>query len=213
MYANIPTYRPYFNVRNYIDIVSIIMAAIVNNDSNEPKEQYLYIDVGTKVWVKSVRHAYILCDVVSVNREENKVRIHSDVENAGAIVPFSDTAPFDTSHNILYDDCCQLNLLHEAPLLNLLKCRYKNDLNTNIYTWCGDVLICVNPYKIIPHDYDIPGKMEEEHTSKLQKPHPYAVASSVLEALSVNQTGQSIIVNGESGAGKTEAVKSMMRYL
>ena len=174
---------------------------------------YLYIDVGTRVWVKSQHHGYILCIVVEVNQTEQRVKIRNDQENAMATVDFSDTAPYDISHSLLYDDCCQLNLLHEAPLLNLLKSRFEHKVTTNIYTWCGDVLICLNPYKYIPHEYDIPGKIEEEHNSQLKKPHPYAVASKVLETLSTNGRGQSIIVNGESGAGKTEAVKSMMKYL
>ncbi len=150
---------------------------------------------------------------MEVNQTEQRVKIRNDQENGMATVDFSDTAPYDISHSLLYDDCCQLNLLHEAPLLNLLKSRFEHKVTTNIYTWCGDVLICLNPYKYIPHEYDIPGKIEEEHNSQLKKPHPYAVASKVLETLSTNGRGQSIIVNGESGAGKTEAVKSMMKYL
>ena len=175
------------------------------------EKRYVYLDVGAKVWIKSPRHAYVLCDVVDVNRVEKTAKVSNAMESAQAVVPFSDTAPFDASHTLLYDDCCEINLLHEAPLIHLLKRRFEDKDATSICTWCGDVLISINPYKHVPHEYDIPGKMEEEHTSKLRKPHPYAVASKVLEKLSVEGNGQSIIVNGESGAGKTELVKILMR--
>jgi len=45
-----------------------------------------------------------------------------------------------------------MNNLHEAPLLHLLLRRYRDD---EIYTFTGDVLISINPYKTLPHLYEV----------------------------------------------------------
>lgn len=50
-------------------------------------------------------------------------------------------------------DAAKLNSLHEAALLSLLHTRFVND---DIYTYTGDVLISVNPYKTIPLLYSMP---------------------------------------------------------
>lgn len=50
-------------------------------------------------------------------------------------------------------DAAKLNSLHEAALLSLLHTRFAND---DIYTYTGDVLISVNPYKTIPLLYSMP---------------------------------------------------------
>lgn len=50
-------------------------------------------------------------------------------------------------------DAAKLNSLHEAALLSLLHTRFEND---DIYTYTGDVLISVNPYKTIPLLYSMP---------------------------------------------------------
>lgn len=50
-------------------------------------------------------------------------------------------------------DAAKLNSLHEAALLSLLHTRFAND---DIYTYTGDVLISVNPYKNIPLLYTMP---------------------------------------------------------
>lgn len=50
-------------------------------------------------------------------------------------------------------DAAKLNSLHEAALLSLLHTRFAND---DIYTYTGDVLISVNPYKTIPLLYTMP---------------------------------------------------------
>ncbi len=56
------------------------------------------------------------------------------------------TCVLDASHLIDLDNLCSMNNLHEAPLLDILRRRFKKDL---IYTFTGDVLISVNPYHII----------------------------------------------------------------
>ncbi len=68
-------------------------------------------------------------------------------------VPVSETHPSDPSHMLDNDDIAQMNNMHEGPLLALLHRRYTVD---GIYTFTGDILISINPYKGIPGLYTIP---------------------------------------------------------
>lgn len=98
--------------------------------------------------------------------------------------------------------------------LNTIKRRYIHE--RAIYTWCGIALVAVNPYQ----EQDIYGDQAVEtyhsasHSVYLQlDPHIYAVTEDAYSKLERNLKDQSIIVSGESGAGKTVSAKHAMRYL
>eukprot|EP00966_Prymnesium_polylepis_P181004 4192512-Prymnesium_polylepis.1 len=57
----------------------------------------------------------------------------------------------DPSHDKDLEDAGQMSDLHEAALLKLLARRFAAD---KIYTWTGDILLSVNPYREIPGLYD-----------------------------------------------------------
>lgn len=122
--------------------------------------------------------------------------------------------------NTDFDDAAKINNLHEAPLLFVLLRRY-ND--RKIYTNCSDVLISVNPYRHIDGLYG-EEVMEMVATSKNPSPHVYCIAHNAYTTMVKQNAGgegslrstkrnQSVIISGESGAGKTEASKHVMRYL
>jgi myosin heavy subunit len=131
----------------------------------------------------------------------------------------------DPTHFDDLEDLCTMNHLHEAPLLDCLRRRFLAD---KIYTTTGDVLISINPYKRIPGLYeapltylDTPDDGEVDKTAS--RPHVYKIANfalvellygkkSALEGLAAPRN-QSIVVSGESGAGKTEASKYVMNFL
>ncbi|KAF4711796.1 Myosin VIIA, partial [Perkinsus olseni] len=84
---------------------------------------------------------------------------------------------------------------------------------SSIYTWTGSVLLAINPYQQM-NVYDV--EYVRYHYSKnlnQADPHPFAIASHAYRQLSKTRTSQSIIISGESGAGKTESSKHVMRFL
>lgn len=95
--------------------------------------------------------------------------------------------------------------LHDPSLLHNIRHRYdKNE----IYTYTAYILIAVNPYKQIPGLYD------EESIMKYHKasigslpPHCYGIASRAYRMMKSSGRNQSIVVSGESGAGKTETCR------
>lgn len=108
------------------------------------------------------------------------------------------------------DDLTGLAFLHEASVLNTIKSRY---VDNSIYTYSGIVLTAVNPYSRLPlYEREIIWAYRERHREELS-PHLFAIAEDALCSLCLHHQSQSIIVSGESGAGKTISAKYIMRYL
>ncbi|KAG7545982.1 Myosin head motor domain [Arabidopsis suecica] len=106
------------------------------------------------------------------------------------------------------EDLTQLSYLNEPSLLYNLRVRYSQDL---IYSKAGPVLIAVNPFKNV----QIYGEefLSAYQTKGLDAPHVYAVADAAYDEMMREEKNQSIIISGESGAGKTETAKYAMQYL
>eukprot|EP01043_Picozoa_sp_COSAG02_P009111 COSAG02_NODE_304_length_25204_cov_11.025095_17_plen_1285_part_00 len=101
--------------------------------------------------------------------------------------------------------------LNDASLLWNLRCRYLSD---SIYTYTGYILIAINPYKDMSHIYqdDLMFQYKGKSIGTLE-PHVFAIADHSYRSMKNLGTGQSVIISGESGAGKTETSKIVMRYL
>ncbi|CAH8328988.1 unnamed protein product [Eruca vesicaria subsp. sativa] len=106
------------------------------------------------------------------------------------------------------DDLMQLSYLNEPSVLYNLNYRYNQDM---IYTKAGPVLVAVNPFKEVPlygNRY-----IEEYRKKSNESPHVYAIADTAIREMIRDEVNQSIIISGESGAGKTETAKIAMQYL
>uniref|UniRef100_A0A4W5LXA8 Unconventional myosin-VI n=1 Tax=Hucho hucho TaxID=62062 RepID=A0A4W5LXA8_9TELE len=127
------------------------------------------------------------------------------------LAPMNQVFPAEEDVNKHMEDNCSLMYLNEGTLLNNIRVRYSKD---KIYTYVANILIAVNPY------YDIP-KLYAPETIKSYRgrslgtlpPHVYAIADKAYRDMRVLKMSQSIIVSGESGAGKTENTKFVLRYL
>ncbi|CAM9256746.1 unnamed protein product, partial [Phaeothamnion confervicola] len=241
-------------------------------------------DAISHVWVPDKKEVWRLAAIEKSVAAAGYVKVRLPGGGEPFEVPRADTRVWDPSHQMYLEDAAKLNNLHEAALLNLLRSRFEND---DIYTYTGNVLISLNPYKEIPLLYAMPednnkaiarrvtvgegrpenkilmaGKAkakgggggdddngddysddEEEllpgqrspraaggrgaapkRDTVLDHPHVYAVADKAHrymtdpESCDAGQVrsrcrDQSIIITGESGAGKTEAAKYVMKYL
>lgn len=81
-------------------------------------------------------------------------------------------------------------------------------------TYVGNILIATNPYKQLPELYT-PEKMNDYQEKSLgqEPPHLFAIADKAYRDMKYNKNSQSIIISGESGAGKTESTKYLTNYL
>ncbi|XP_067317844.1 unconventional myosin-XV [Anolis sagrei] len=108
------------------------------------------------------------------------------------------------------EDMTQLEELKESIVLQNLKKRFEKGL---IYTYIGSILVSMNPYKM----YNIYGTEQvlqyEGKALGENPPHLFAITSIAYSKLRDAKFNQCIIISGESGSGKTEATKLILRYL
>ncbi|KAK4366137.1 hypothetical protein RND71_014017 [Anisodus tanguticus] len=167
------------------------------------------LPVGSIVWVEDPDVAWIDGEVVEVNGSDIKVLCTSGktvvVKSSNIYAKDAEAPPSGV------DDMTKLAYLHEPGVLHNLKARY--DIN-EIYTYTGNILIAVNPFRRLPHLYDTHMMAQYKGAAFGElSPHPYAVADAAYRLMINDGVSQSILVSGESGAGKTESTKQLMRYL
>ncbi|VAI36665.1 unnamed protein product [Triticum turgidum subsp. durum] len=167
------------------------------------------IIVGSQVWLEDPDEAWVDGEVTGIKGADVTVATTNGktvVASLASIYPKDTEAP-----PAGVDDMTKLAYLHEPGVLHNLACRYS--LN-EIYTYTGNILIAVNPFQRLPHLYDV--HMMEQYkgaTFGELSPHLFAIADSCYRAMINEHGSQSILVSGESGAGKTETTKMLMRYL
>uniref|UniRef100_A0A7N0UBG2 Myosin-6-like n=1 Tax=Kalanchoe fedtschenkoi TaxID=63787 RepID=A0A7N0UBG2_KALFE len=165
--------------------------------------------VGSPVWLEDSDDAWIDGNVLEVNGDDIKVLCAS---GKTVLVKTSSVYPKDEEVPPCgVDDMTRLAYLHEPGVLQNLKSRY--DIN-EIYTYTGSILIAINPFVRLPHLYDI-HMMEQYKGAGIGElsPHPFAIADTAYRIMVNEGKSRSVLVSGESGAGKTETTKLLMRYL
>uniref|UniRef100_A0A665X8Y7 Myosin-9 n=1 Tax=Echeneis naucrates TaxID=173247 RepID=A0A665X8Y7_ECHNA len=98
------------------------------------------------------------------------------------------------------EDMAELTCLNEASVLHNLKERYYSGL---IYTYSGLFCVVVNPYKYLPIYTEEIVNMYKGKKRHEMPPHIYAITDSAYRSM----------MQGESGAGKTENTKKVIQYL
>nr|AHI45151.1 myosin [Zea mays] len=169
----------------------------------------LKIVVGSHIWLEDKDLVWIDGEVFRT--EGQNVHVHT-TNGKTVTVSISDIHPKDTevpSDGI--DDMTRLSYLHEPGVLNNLAVRYAKNI---IYTYTGNILIAINPFQSLPHLSE-PRTMEKYKGANFGEldPHVFAIADVSYRQMMNEGKSNSILVSGESGAGKTETTKMLMRYL
>ena len=108
------------------------------------------------------------------------------------------------------DNLTGLTELNEESLLKSVMERYDSDL---IYTDVGDILVAVNPFRSLPiYDQKWSQAYSRPDVSALA-PHVFRSAARAYNALVQGKRNQVCVISGESGAGKTESAKFIMRQV
>jgi len=163
----------------------------------------------------------------SANTRTKKPLTIKHVEADLATLPLQNVDPKGCLKMV--SDMIDLSYLHEASILYNLKARHLQGIP---YTRTGDIIIAMNPYQWIHSLYSLEtrnlyaeklvysssggstGSPENNTDPKATvEPHVYETSSLAYRGLAVDGVNQSILVSGESGAGKTETVKILMSHL
>lgn len=161
------------------------------------------------MWARDSIEGYIKSTITEIGAHEFEV-LPVESKHSKRICSPDDIFPAcegESDHN----DNCELMFLNEATLLHNIRNRYYKD---KIYTYVANILIAVNPYKEIKQLYT-PATIKQYNGKSLGElpPHVFAIADKAIRDMRVLKLSQSIIVSGESGAGKTESTKYLLRYL
>ncbi|KAF2861957.1 hypothetical protein K470DRAFT_275820 [Piedraia hortae CBS 480.64] len=185
---------------------------------------HLY-DVGTKAWQPDATEGWVASEVKQKKVDGEKVTLVFELENGesktiettlaalqGERGASSSTLPPLMNPAILEasDDLTNLSHLNEPAVLQAIRLRYAQK---EIYTYSGIVLIATNPFARVDSLY-VPG-MVQVYAGKQrasQAPHLFAIAEEAFADMLRDDKNQTIVVSGESGAGKTVSAKYIMRY-
>lgn len=107
-------------------------------------------------------------------------------------------------------DLVTLSYLNEPSVLHAIHQRYEN---LDIYTFSGIVLIATNPFDRVDNLYtDEVVQMYSGRQRGELDPHLFSIAEDAFRCMQRDNKNQTIVVSGESGAGKTMSAKYIMRY-
>ncbi|KAM9348742.1 unconventional myosin-XIX [Symphorus nematophorus] len=112
-----------------------------------------------------------------------------------------------------YDDLTKVNPVTPSTVLKCLQARYSVKV---FYTHAGCTLVALNPFQPIPDLYSL-DVMKEYHSAPQPqefKPHIFIVAEEAYRNVQgqLEPVNQSLVVSGESGAGKTWTSRCLMKY-
>ncbi|KAA8572574.1 hypothetical protein EYC84_003176 [Monilinia fructicola] len=160
------------------------------------------------VWLKDPQTAFVKGWIVE-ELENNHILVQCDDGSQREVdaetVDKVNPAKFDKAN-----DMAELTHLNEASVVHNLHMRYQADL---IYTYSGLFLVTINPYCSLPIYTNEYINMYKGQSREETKPHIFAMADEAFRNLVEEGENQSILVTGESGAGKTENTKKVIQYL
>uniref|UniRef100_A0A8C5FMN5 Myosin VC n=1 Tax=Gadus morhua TaxID=8049 RepID=A0A8C5FMN5_GADMO len=170
---------------------------------------------GKIVWVPDPKHVWKSAEIIRDFHLGNSVldlRLEDGTEYQFKVDLESPLLPHLRNPDILVgeNDLTALSYLHEPAVLHNLRVRFVE--SKIIYTYCGIILVAVNPYKQLHIYGDAVIQAYSGQNMGDMDPHIFAVAEEAYKQMARNRKNQSIIVSGESGAGKTVSARYAMRY-
>ncbi|XP_022624059.1 unconventional myosin-Vb isoform X1 [Seriola dumerili] len=169
----------------------------------------------TRVWIPDPEDVWRAAEITRDYKEGESV-LHLKLEDETpleySIGPKSNPLPFLRNPDILVgeNDLTALSYLHEPAVLHNLRVRFLE--SNHIYTYCGIVLVAINPYEQLQiYGEEVINAYSGQNMGDMD-PHIFAVAEEAYKQMGRDERNQSIIVSGESGAGKTVSAKYAMRF-
>jgi myosin-5 len=189
------------------------------------KEASSAMEVGRRVFVPDDDEVWKLGTIVKGDREKAIFTVTLDSTGTevavemrskkitDALGPDCKTLPLpneDTDKDGVKDMTTLKHLNEPAILFNLRK-RFDA---LHPYTYTGDICIAINPYQWLPlYTTEVREQYVDIESKKQMPPHVYATSAVAFQNMCTDSKSQSVLVSGESGAGKTETTKIVMNHL
>lgn len=189
--------------------------SLVDNDSERVlnfSEHPVQVQQGWRKLPPKIRTKYRLFIREKIFEEDQERRellirhwmdCHESVRNCKEI-------DFDLESKLPDDDLCRLPRLSEQTLLEYLERRFSQG---RIYTYVGEILIAVNPFRFFPvYNPKFINAYTNRNLGSLP-PHIFAIADVAFHRMLRERKSQCVVISGESGSGKTESTKLLVHHL
>jgi myosin protein heavy chain len=158
------------------------------------------------VWVPHKEFGFVAAELIKEDGATTIVRTETGEEKHKTVL----IHPMNPAKFEGVEDCVELTHLNEPAVFYNLNKRYQKDI---IYTYSGLFCVAINPYKLIPIYTQQMIDMYRGKRRNEVAPHVFSVADGAYRQMVQNRENQSMLITGESGAGKTENTKKVIQYI
>ncbi|XP_067856233.1 myosin-7-like [Heptranchias perlo] len=168
--------------------------------------QTIAFDGKKRCWIPDEKEAYLEAEIK--DRSDGKVTVETK-DGRTITLKEDDIQQMNPPKFDMIEDMAMLTNLNEASVLSNLRRRYSNWM---IYTYSGLFCVTVNPYKWLPvYSGSVVAAYKGKRRSEAP-PHIYSIADNAYNDMVRNRENQSMLITGESGAGKTVNTKRVIQY-
>jgi len=170
------------------------------------EEQSKPYDAKTSCWAPDHKEGFVKATITATKGDEVTVQTESMEEKTFKKDAIQQMNP---PKFFMLTDMANMTFLNEASVLYNLKSRYCNGF---IYTYSGLFCVVINPYRRLPiYTPNVVSKYQGKRKTEMP-PHLFAVADNSYRCMLTDRENQSMLITGESGAGKTENTKKVISY-
>uniref|UniRef100_A0A673CNC8 Myosin heavy chain 7 n=1 Tax=Sphaeramia orbicularis TaxID=375764 RepID=A0A673CNC8_9TELE len=176
------------------------------SDKERLEAQTRPFDMKKECFVPDPEVEYVKASITS--RDGDKVTVNTEYGKT-VTVKECDVHPQNPPKFDKIEDMAMFTFLHEPAVLFNLKERYAAWM---IYTYSGLFCVTVNPYKWLPvYNQEVVVAYRGKKRSEAP-PHIFSISDNAYQYMLADRENQSILITGESGAGKTVNTKRVIQY-
>lgn len=189
-----------------------------NPFANDPDFQYLAIDklkllaeappydAKTSCWVPDHKLGFVRATITATKGDDVEVQIEGGETKT---VKKDAVQQMNPPKFEKMEDMANMTYLNEASVLGNLRSRYCSGY---IYTYSGLFCVVINPYRRLPiYSKNVVDKYRGKRRTEMP-PHLFSIADNAYANMLIDRENQSMLITGESGAGKTENTKKVISY-